>query len=283
MLRRCVSLTNLYSRSDRYPATAALTTGYVFRIENQATVFFLQRASQTAHLTTISVSPLPPQHWLLPDLLRSQVSITSQLLYHSAATLTLAAFAFLAAIADYWGVAILGILATARMLNFVVIRRRAARGMVWKGAAEPGVKGDLLILLSQDRWVRMQGLVDDLKAVTSGLWLADRSFAESSATAVSTVLVYAVAALATNVSQIGSIVLMVLLLGSAGALALANHHMTAFRMFGRELRVAGYRKRYERRRLLADDLISETGNREWALALGLIPASNGGENRAAVM
>ncbi|KAF9525596.1 hypothetical protein CPB83DRAFT_859270 [Crepidotus variabilis] len=47
--------------------------------------------------------------------------------------------------------------------------------MLWKRAREPGVKSDLLVLLSQDQWVRMKGIVDDLKAATSGQWLHDQT------------------------------------------------------------------------------------------------------------
>lgn len=39
------------------PPTAAMTTGYVFRVENQATVAYLQRVGVTGQLTTLTVSP----------------------------------------------------------------------------------------------------------------------------------------------------------------------------------------------------------------------------------
>lgn len=39
-----------------YPACAALTSGYVFRVENAATVLYLQQIGKTGHLTTLSVS-----------------------------------------------------------------------------------------------------------------------------------------------------------------------------------------------------------------------------------
>ena len=267
----------------RYPATAALTSGYVFRVENQATVFFLQRVSLTGHLTHVSVAPLPPHPWLMPQFLHFRDPLALRLLYAATMTLAIVVIALFIAIEDYWAIAIFAILATARFLNIIVVRRRARRGGTWKGLSEPGEKGDLLILLSQDRWVRMQGLVDDLKAVTSGLWLADSTFAESSATALATVLIYVVAALATNVSQHGSVFLVVLLLGSVGLLALVNEGATALRMHGRELQVVEKRHKYERRRVLADELIKETGRRDWALALGIVPAEEGEESKVAVM
>ena len=42
--------------SGEYPACGALTSGYVFRVENSATVAFLQKVGRTAHLTTLEVS-----------------------------------------------------------------------------------------------------------------------------------------------------------------------------------------------------------------------------------
>ena len=63
------------------------------------------------------------------------------------------------------------------LLNTVVIKRQSKMG--WKGAPEPDVHGDLLVLLSQDHWVRIRGLVDDLKAVTAGQWLRDETTLES--------------------------------------------------------------------------------------------------------
>ena len=71
-----------------------------------------------------------------------------------------------------------------------------------EGAPDPGVEGDLLVLLSQDHWVRMKGFVDDLKTVTSGQWLRDQTTIERFATAYATLLVYSAAALASNASKV---------------------------------------------------------------------------------
>ena len=45
------------------------------------------------------------------------------------------------------------------------------------------MKGDLLVLLSQDRWVRIRGLVDDIKPIVSGAWLRDATTLEKTITA----------------------------------------------------------------------------------------------------
>ena len=266
-----------------YPACAALTTGYVFRVENPATGFYLQRVSRTACLTAIKVeSPREPTFQRLKAA-SSRDPLTTPLLYLAAVTLTTSALMLFIALRDYWGVTVMGILITARSLNIAVVRQRATRGGQWKGQAEPGVKGDLLILLSQDRWVRMRGLVDDLKAVTSGLWLADATFPEQCKTSWATLLVYLGAALATNISKLGSVILVALLLLSVGLLALANNGACTLQMHGKELRVDGERKPYERRRMLADELIEETKRRDWAIGLGMVPPEEGELGKAAVM
>src|SRR6202011_327668 len=118
------------------------------------------------------------------------------------------------------GLGVLGMLVFARLLNVVVIKRRSTIG--WKGALEPGVNGDLLVLLSQDRWIRIQGLVDDLKAVTAGQWLRDETPVESFCVGFATLLVYASAVLAGNASTVGNLLLACLMLISVGMLGLCN-------------------------------------------------------------
>ena len=77
----------------------------------------------------------------------------------------------------------------ARFLLYCTTSRRLLKG--WHGQSEPGVQGDLLVLLSQDRWVRIQGPGDDLKAVTSGAWMRDASTIEGWMEAWAKVCVYA--------------------------------------------------------------------------------------------
>lgn len=243
--------------SGEYPATAALTTGYVFRVENQATVYFLQKVGKTGCLTTLSVQlESTLQDAEFPRLCKVAALLT---------TVSLAALSMV----DLWAATIIGMLMTVRLLNILVIQGRSS-GTGWKGVREPGVHGDLLILLSKDRWIRMQGLVDDLKAVTSGQWLRDASFAEKITTSAATLLVYLAAALAINASRIGKIVLLLLLLVSFGLLTLSNHSVDALQMNGCVVRRQGQPKRYQRRLDLANQLIEESGRDDWAIRLGMI-------------
>lgn len=128
----------------------------------------------------------------------------------------------------------------------------------------------------------MKGDVDDLKAVTSGQWMRDMSFAENSLVAAATVLVYLDAALASNAKQSGKIALVVLLLVSAGSLGLSNDRIQSFQMFGRCINVIGKPKPYKRRLDLAQELIQEFGTDDWAVGLGMIKPSAGSRQDKAV-
>ena len=152
-----------------YPAVADLTTGYVFRVENQATVYYLQRIAITGHLTRVEVKRNGSEE--------TGDSILCSVLYDMIASLTGLTFSFMGFCKDWWGMGTILLLMSSRLLNSISVRRRSKPG--WKGASEPGVQGDLLVLLGQGKWIRLCGLVDDLKMVISGQWLRDPIFAES--------------------------------------------------------------------------------------------------------
>ena len=236
-------------------------------------MLYLQKVGVTGHLTTVSVSkPQGGQGNQLLSLLYHfhGSSLVSSIAYLVAVSMTILALTSLGLSQDWWGLAVILILMLSRFCNVLVVRRRVRAD--WKGASEPGVKGDLLVLLSQDRWVRMRGFVDDLKAVTSGQWLRDMDFLESSVSATSTVLVYLDAALASNVGQTGKLILLALLIGSIGLLAIANDRTDVLQMKGCVLRVEGKPKAYARRLDLANELVEESGRDDWAVSLGMIVA-----------
>ena len=116
----------------------------------------------------------------------------------------------------------------------------------------------------------MQGMVDDLKAVTSGQWLREMNFVESSIAAFATVLVYLDAALASNVDQAGKVILLVLLIASAGILAVANETTQMLQMHGRVIKVDGARKKYKRRLDMVEELVKESRRDDWAKRMGMI-------------
>ena len=257
-----------------YPAVAALTTGYVFRVENPATVVFLQKISKTGHLTHVEATTWDNKAKFWPRLLSrafifQTASLWSTLAYLAALAMTIVAIVLLGLARELWGLGVLSILILARLLNTCIIQRRCQPG--WHGKEEPGISGDLLLLMSQDRWVRMKGSVDSLKAVTSGQWLREQTFMESSLSAVATVLVYVDAALASNVSDSGKMILLILLICSAGLLAVANECTKTLYMHGNKVGVVGESKKYERRLDLVKDLLTEDNpdRVEWAMKLGM--------------
>uniref|UniRef100_A0A093UXR2 Uncharacterized protein n=1 Tax=Talaromyces marneffei PM1 TaxID=1077442 RepID=A0A093UXR2_TALMA len=262
-----------------YPAVAAMTSGYVFRVENPATASFLQRHGLTGHLVTLEVLPNTDGRkafsWKAKDL-------APHIFYWLSAILSPVVLVFFLYIREWWGVFCLLVLMFARLCNVFVIRRRT-RDVGWKGASEPGVRGDLLILLSGDCWVRMQGAVDDLKAVTSGKWWRERTMAEDCLTALATVLVYVNTALVSNIRTFNQIIILIMFVLSAALLFLANITTRAMHMYGRRIQVKGKPKKYYRRRDMADELIAESGRKDWARRLGLIVEGDGVDNSPVIM
>ncbi|KAK1238786.1 hypothetical protein MKX07_004362 [Trichoderma sp. CBMAI-0711] len=98
-----------------------------------------------------------------------------------------------------------------------------------------------------NRRVILKGQDADLRAVTTEAWLRAKTTLEGYLEAMSKLIVYMVASLSGNLSQAGAVVLMALLLVSAGLLGLSNAHATSLRMHGRRVgrlrRVEGWRIR----------------------------------------
>ncbi|EKM52127.1 uncharacterized protein PHACADRAFT_262611 [Phanerochaete carnosa HHB-10118-sp] len=246
-----------------YPATAAMTSGYVFRVENQATVAFLQRVGKTGHLVDVDV-------YKTNDL--SHIDPIASLSYLAGISSTMVVAVLLVAMKDYAALMFLGTLMAARFLNVVVIKRRATLG--WKGVKEPGQMGDLMILASQDRWIRMRGTVDDLKEVTAGSWLQEMQPLDSFLACTASLLMYGSMAFAWKASALGSILTAGLLVLSSALLGICNSTTTKLRMFGCVVGKTGETP-YARRRDMADDILKQTQalgyeDNSWAVRLGLV-------------
>lgn len=259
-----------------YPAVAAMTTGYVFRVENQATVMFLQRIGRPGCCVTVDV--------VSDDNAATAAATTTSsgnagsirrapgptVVAYIPAAAVLGYLVALAESRDVFLFASVVFLLTSRFLTIMVLRARMVPA--WHGAAEPGVKGDLLVLLSRDRWIRIRGPVDDLKAVTSGTWLrddADGALWLSVGDWLASFLVYlAVVVLANATDPAQCVLVLAALLGHA-ALACSNYCTTELSMHGRRLVPVGV-KRYQRRLDLATELIAELGRDDWAVRLGMI-------------
>ncbi|KAI9923906.1 hypothetical protein ASPWEDRAFT_26394 [Aspergillus wentii DTO 134E9] len=257
---------------NEYPAVAAMTTGYAFRVENPATVYYLQQVGRTGQLTTLSVTSIKNRTRAQRGMAKLFSGYTANPMvvipYFLAVGGTLTTLVLLILTEDVWGLVVILLLMLSRLIHIFLIRNRNHEG--WKGAKEPGVNGDLLVLLSQDRWVRIRGRVDDLKAVTSGNWLREMNAVESALAGFATILVYFTAALASNAKQTGKILLTILLISSAGLLGVVNMSTRVMQMHGNIIKVDGPRKEYTRRLDLAKELVKESGRTDWALRLGMI-------------
>ncbi|KAK0488372.1 hypothetical protein EDD18DRAFT_594743 [Armillaria luteobubalina] len=275
------------NRSE-FPQTSSLIKGYVFRVENPATVSYLQRIGRTGYLVTAVVGPKPRSRDTLEIPFIKGIDLSPQnqpfyiagvfvaLLYLSCPILTIIVFALVGSIRDWWALAVLGMLVLSRTINVIVIKRRVSDSKDWKGANEEPEKDELLVVLSQDRWVRLHGDLSDIKQVTAGQWLRDEDRVESLSVGFATLLVYAAAALAGNASTVGSLLIALLLLFSVALLALCNSFTHGLQMYDCVVREEkGKEKRYERRRMMVEELITEThsdasGQGEWAVSMGLL-------------
>lgn len=154
-----------------------------------------------------------------------------------------------------WGLASILALITSRLLNIYIIKQRTPPPPGPAPAAPPtpfftsdGNGGiaisslppkltEYLIPLTPSLKIRMRGPADDLAALTTDAWLLAKTAAQGYLEATAKLAVYVVAIFSGNVSQAGNLVLLVLLLGSAGLLGLSNGCMKGVRGKGRVARV----------------------------------------------
>ncbi|KAK1504400.1 uncharacterized protein CCOS01_16852 [Colletotrichum costaricense] len=179
----------------------------------------------------------------------------SHLLYLASPVLTFAALTIMILLADWWGLASILALITSRLLNIHIIKQRtpspppppppataffASNGNGNGGIAISSLPPKLteyLIPLTPSLKIRMRGPADDLAALTTDAWLLAKTAVQGYLEATAKLAVYVVAIFSGNVSQAGNLVLLVLLLGSAGLLGLSNGCMKGVRGKGRVARV----------------------------------------------
>lgn len=245
--------------NGEYPACAAMTTGYVFRVENEAMVYFLQRVGRPGQLTTLSVS----HHGR-----NTQSATAARYMYTTMMSVTLLALALLASLDDLVAVSSLAMLVLISVTNMILIERRTKLG--WKGQKEPGSKSDLLILLSQDRWIRIQGMTDDVKVVTSGQWLRQPSAVEDMVYSLISIFVHLAAGTLFAASHEGRLIFFLLMLVNTFCLQLANALTDQLTLYGRTVKMTGNRQMFARRLDMARELVKEAGNDTWCEKMGII-------------
>lgn len=269
-------LHNQHSQAPRlhggeFPACAAMTTGHIFRVENPATVLFLQRVGRTGALTTLEVS-------VAGEGGGGELKGWGFGYVEVAEACGALALAVLVGMGEGAAVSYLFVLVLIGLINISVLRRQIISAK-WQGKREPGEKGDLLVLLSYDRWIRLQGQVDDLKAVTSGAWMREGTLFEEALLGFATCCAYLAPGFLAQAELGGQVVVLALLGVNAALLGLEVWGTRELRMKGRVVRLLGERKGYESRRVLAGELVEETGRRDWAVGLGLVP----GEEKVVAM
>jgi hypothetical protein len=173
--------------------------------------------------------------------------------------LTVAAIVMMVVTQDWWGVGIIAALMAARALNIWIIRNRTQTQIPkprdcicnlphdHKAHTDPGGDSEdetqqqqhWQISLPSNRTICLRGFAQDLEALTTGIWMREKTNIEGYMEAMAKLIVYMVAAFSGNMYQTGNIILMILLLVSAGLLALSNSHEEDFSMNGRFAILAG--------------------------------------------
>ncbi|KAK1980241.1 hypothetical protein LZ30DRAFT_595181 [Colletotrichum cereale] len=164
----------------------------------------------------------------------------SHLLYLTTPALTLAALTIMILLADWWGLASILALIVSRILNIYIIKQRtppAPPPAPDPPPTSPAKLSEYLVPLSPTLKVRMRGPAADLAALTTDAWLLSKTAVQGYLEAAAKLAVYMVAVFSGNVSQAGNLVLLALLLASAGLLGLSNGFVNGVRGRGRVARV----------------------------------------------
>ncbi|ETS74208.1 hypothetical protein PFICI_14074 [Pestalotiopsis fici W106-1] len=220
-----------------------------YNINNPATVRYLQKVGRQGELVTVDVGMIPQRQYFRragrgrrrggqrATIWRdtgSDLGWFSHVLYLASPVLTVTAIVFLVLLREWYGVAFLLALMLSRILNIWVIKQRAKPPQPLP--PDPDVSHMLtqyLVDLGNGRSVRLRGMADDLQAITTSSWLRAKTHAEGYLEAAAKLIVYVVAAFSGNMSQVGGIIFMGLLLITAGLLGLSNAHAKTFTMHGR--------------------------------------------------
>jgi hypothetical protein len=157
-----------------------------------------------------------------------------------------------------WAVGLLLALMLSRILNIWVIKQRAkpvqprqppansdpTKGPLLYGGGDEKTRGNIgggpskltkyHVKLGDGRAsVLLRGTTEDLRAITEDSWLRAKTNIEGYLEAAAKLIVYLAAGLSGNMTQAGQIIQMILLLTTAGLLALSNSNAKSFRMNGR--------------------------------------------------
>ncbi|PBK70094.1 hypothetical protein ARMSODRAFT_956146 [Armillaria solidipes] len=257
-----------YTGEVSVPGATRIGDPFPSCIDNPATLHFLQTIGRSGHIVDARVFPSPLFDLNLSPYERyrqylSAVGLHATMLYILCPTLTVIAAVFLGCIQDRWAFGVLITLVISRLINLVVARRRSIQNL----SGEPGGKNDLLIRLSQDRWIRLRGTEVDLRTVVARQELRTRSAMEAFAVCFGTVLALLAVALSPNISPVGCWVIVCLVFFSSISMALRNSLMSCLQTLGRVVRVVGQPTRHEERLTQGN-----TGGDERGVFVSLMPS-----------
>lgn len=170
----------------------------------------------------------------------TDVEWLSHALFLATPVLTTISITFCVLLEEWWALASIVALMLSRILNIWAIKQRSRpepEGSSAVDGDDTGAKpAEYHIDLGTGRRVVLKGSEQDLRAVTTQSWMRTKTNFEGYLEAAAKLIVYLVAAFSGNLSQVGSIILMALLLSSAGCLGLSNGRASGFKMHGRVAR-----------------------------------------------
>ncbi|KAK0632237.1 hypothetical protein B0T14DRAFT_541674 [Immersiella caudata] len=244
------------AHSVTLPINNTATASYIQRIAKPGETVTLsvglrlRRSQSGLHSTIFAADDIPDLGWL------------SHLFYLISPILTIAALVLTVLLGDWWALGSLSALMASRLLNIWVIKQRTKHHSSSLQPPPPiqtdsSTDSDLppttsahgnsshphlsrlteyIISLSDGKpssVVKLRGTPEDLRAITADSWLRTKTHVEGYLEAAAKLIVFLVAAVSGNMTQAGAIVMMALLLITAGLLALSNANAKAFRINGR--------------------------------------------------
>lgn len=210
-------------------------------ISNQATIRYLTRIGNETAPTILDISPetakerreqrrdLASRGRRYPNLKPAKAWL-SMTFYACGPLLTITAIVLVILTRDWWAFGIILALMVSRALNVYIIRARTKpRPAI---PQTPDVHQNWWVH-TDGRNICLRGHSHDLDAITTGVWMRNKTHIEGYMEATAKIIVYLVAIFSGNTFQSGDIILLVLLSSSAALLALSNAHSSSFNMNGR--------------------------------------------------
>ncbi|KAK4196182.1 hypothetical protein QBC40DRAFT_314047 [Triangularia verruculosa] len=233
------------------------------KLNNAATAGYIHSVAKPGEEVILDINRQAP--------MRHSVLNLSNLLYLTTLLLTFITIAIIILFRDWWCLSFIFLYMTSRFINIWIIKRRTApprddhhdnddinpskshshssststssssssRHRSRSRFSRSAQRAAMYIISLGDATaaVRLRGKLSDLKAVTSDAWLRNKTDVEGYLEAAATLIVWVVAALSGNMTQVGNLAVMVLMILSAGLLAVSNSRAAGVMVNGRLAKV----------------------------------------------